>query len=152
MNVVVRPEDMRIGAAAGDSDIVDLGAFVRYQVRLRDGQNVMTHSIDRTLQDTLFQGAEISFGWSSANHRVTDRASRVPCGPWFGHCLAQPLQMILTSRGYSVRKSNPSSVTITESPNWQANWPLMVTLPSTARAMPGLNMVLSPSVNSGFSR
>ena len=77
--VVVRPEDMRIGADARDSDIVMqgvlydivyLGAFVRYQVRLSDGQSVMIHSIDRTLQDTLFPGAEINFGWSSANHGV----------------------------------------------------------------------------------
>ncbi len=77
--VVVRPEDIRIGEDANDTDIalqgvlydvIYLGAFVRYQVRLPDGQVVTIHSADRSLQDTMVPEVEVRFGWSSANHRI----------------------------------------------------------------------------------
>jgi spermidine/putrescine transport system ATP-binding protein len=82
VEVVVRPEDVRLGAALVDGDLrltgtvedtVYLGAFVKYRVRLGDGSALAVHSTDRDPARRLAPGAVVDLGWPPAAHRlVTD--------------------------------------------------------------------------------
>jgi spermidine/putrescine transport system ATP-binding protein len=82
VEVVVRPEDVRLGAVVADGDLrltgtvedsVYLGAFVKYRVRLGDGSGLAAHSTDRDPARRLTPGTVVDLGWPPAAHRlVTD--------------------------------------------------------------------------------
>jgi ABC-type Fe3+/spermidine/putrescine transport system ATPase subunit len=78
---VVRPEAVGIGAGhlASDVrllgrlvDIVFLGSFVRYLVRLDGGAEIVAHSTDLRLRRTLAVGQEVDIGWSFEDQRVLE--------------------------------------------------------------------------------
>jgi ABC-type Fe3+/spermidine/putrescine transport system ATPase subunit len=81
ITVVVRPEDVRLGAEPIAADIVFegvledavyLGAFVRYRVALPGGERVLATSADRGLRAALALAGPVWCGWSLSDQRVID--------------------------------------------------------------------------------
>jgi ABC-type Fe3+/spermidine/putrescine transport system ATPase subunit len=81
VTIVVRPEDVRLGAAqvAADvafqgvlEDMIYLGAFVRYRIVLPDGQRLMASSADRAVRLALSIGGPVWCGWSLNDQRVIE--------------------------------------------------------------------------------
>jgi spermidine/putrescine transport system ATP-binding protein len=79
--IVVRPEDVRLGAAqvAADvafqgvlEDMIYLGAFVRYRIVLPDGQRLIASSADRSVRLALAVGNPVWCGWSREDQRVIE--------------------------------------------------------------------------------
>ena len=77
--IVVRPEDVRLGAALAEGDLrltgtvedtVYLGAFVKYRVRVGDGATLAVHSWDRDPSRRLAPGAAVDLGWPVGAHRL----------------------------------------------------------------------------------
>ncbi len=80
--VVVRPEAVKL-SAGGDidadvsfrgvvADAVYLGAYVRYQLRLDDGETITAHNPEPALRRHLGRGDAVTLGWNYADHRVID--------------------------------------------------------------------------------
>ena len=79
--VVVRPEAVTI--SSGDTgteltffgeiaDAVYLGAYVRYSVRLEDGETITVHNSEAALRHHLGGGDAVTLGWNRADHRVIE--------------------------------------------------------------------------------
>ncbi len=76
---VVRPEAVRIAAGGPPeqvmlqgtmADIIFLGSYVRYQVRLASGQEIVVHSPDLRLRHGLSVGQAVTIGWAFEDQRV----------------------------------------------------------------------------------
>ncbi len=81
VTIVVRPEDVRLAptALAADvafkgvlEDMVYLGAFVRYRVRLSDGQRITASTAHRATRHALAVGKPVWAGWSLDDQRVIE--------------------------------------------------------------------------------
>lgn len=79
VTIVVRPEDVRLGASDLGADIVFkgtledmvyLGAYVRYRIALPGSQRVSATSADRALRRALAIGNPVWCGWSLADQRL----------------------------------------------------------------------------------
>ena len=80
--VVIRPEAVKL-SAGGElnadvtfsgvvADAVYLGAYVKYQLRLDDGETITAHNPEPALRRHLKRGDAVTFGWSHADQRVID--------------------------------------------------------------------------------
>jgi spermidine/putrescine transport system ATP-binding protein len=79
VTVVVRPEKMRLdtgddGVAIDGvlADIVYLGSFIKYVVKLSSGQRVFLHSNDTAARRAVAVGQPVRIGWSAADQRVLE--------------------------------------------------------------------------------
>ena len=79
--VLVRPEDVRLGAAADTAEIVlegrvedavYLGALVKYRVAVADGILLTVHSNDRRVRAELQPGAATRVGWDEDEQRLVE--------------------------------------------------------------------------------
>jgi spermidine/putrescine transport system ATP-binding protein len=79
VELVVRPEDVRLGAAVRDGDVrlagtvedaVYLGSFVKYRVRLADGPMLTAHSPDRDPSRRFAPTAPVEVGWAPEHQRM----------------------------------------------------------------------------------
>ena len=81
VTIVVRPEDVRLAPTeiAADvafkgvlEDMVYLGAFVRYRVRLFEGLRITASTADRATRYALAVGKPVWAGWSLDDQRLID--------------------------------------------------------------------------------
>jgi len=78
---VVRPEAIRVGSVADETgltvkgDVVDsvyFGAYVRIEIKLRDGTTLVVHHPDTGLRRRLKIGERVAAGWSPVDQRVIE--------------------------------------------------------------------------------
>jgi spermidine/putrescine ABC transporter ATP-binding subunit len=81
VTVVVRPEKMHLVVGANGSsitidgrlaDAVYLGSFIKYVVKLTNGQRVTLHSSDIAARQAVAVGEPVRIGWSSGDQRVLE--------------------------------------------------------------------------------
>jgi len=81
VTVVVRPEMMRLTQVAGGpavtldgrlADAVYLGSFIKYVVKLNNGQQATLHSSDIAGRRAIAIGEPVKIGWSSGDQRVLE--------------------------------------------------------------------------------
>ena len=79
VTVVVRPERMHLGSDADGfaidgvlADVVYLGSFIKYVVKLTGGQRVLLHSTDTAARRAVAIGQPVRIGWSAADQRVLE--------------------------------------------------------------------------------
>jgi ABC-type Fe3+/spermidine/putrescine transport system ATPase subunit len=81
VTLIVRPEDVRLGARelAADvvfegivEDMIYLGSFVKYRIALAGGQKLTASSADRALRLGLAVGRPVRVGWSLEGQRVIE--------------------------------------------------------------------------------
>ncbi|HEY7688306.1 MAG TPA: ABC transporter ATP-binding protein [Dongiaceae bacterium] len=80
VTVVVRPEAIRLGPAANGAAAIDgvladaiyFGAFVRYVVKLSNGQRVTVHSGDIANRRAQAINQAVRIGWAAADQRVLE--------------------------------------------------------------------------------
>jgi ABC-type Fe3+/spermidine/putrescine transport system ATPase subunit len=81
VTIVVRPEDVRLGADWMTADVifegrledmVYLGAMVRYRIILPGGQRVIATSSDRAIRSRLAIGEPVWCGWSFEDQRIIE--------------------------------------------------------------------------------
>ncbi|MGH6719423.1 MAG: ABC transporter ATP-binding protein [Alphaproteobacteria bacterium] len=79
VNVVVRPEDVRIGTRieaevrleGGLGDVVFLGPYTRYSVNLDDGETITAHA-GTSGGDRIAIGERVVVGWRATDQRVVE--------------------------------------------------------------------------------
>ncbi len=78
---VIRPEAVRVASDAagfdvhaGDSivDMVYLGAYVKFQIELNDGEVLIAHVPALALHEHLEVGKPVVAGWSAKDHRILE--------------------------------------------------------------------------------
>jgi ABC-type Fe3+/spermidine/putrescine transport system ATPase subunit len=81
ISLVVRPEDVRLApdrivtevALQGVlEDVLFLGAFVKYRIRLPDGRKVTATSADRAIRVAVSVGKPVWVGWSLKDQRIIE--------------------------------------------------------------------------------
>jgi spermidine/putrescine ABC transporter ATP-binding subunit len=79
VTVVVRPEKMHLGSSADGAvidgvlaDVVYLGSFIKYVVKLAGGQRVLLHSSDTAARRSVSVGQPVKIGWSASDQRVLE--------------------------------------------------------------------------------
>jgi spermidine/putrescine ABC transporter ATP-binding subunit len=80
VTVVVRPEKVRLTPGPGSAAVIEgrladavyLGSFIKYVVKLANGQRVTLHSGDIAARRSIAVGDPVQIGWSAGDQRILD--------------------------------------------------------------------------------